>query len=132
MPLFAELVSPERLVFSGEVESVVLPAVDGDMTILPGHQPLVTLLNPGFLFATDTEGRARRAFVLGGLVEVTGSTVTILADRVTALEELTHELLDKEILQLTMTRDAAADPAARLQADIAIARLEEFMASLKQ
>lgn len=132
MPLFAELIAPDRVVFSGQVESVVLPAIEGDMTILPGHQPLVTLLHPGFLFATDTAGGARRAFVTGGLVEITGSTVTILADRVTAVDELTPELLDDEIFQLNMTRDATADQAVHLQANIAIARLEEFKASLKQ
>jgi F-type H+-transporting ATPase subunit epsilon len=130
MPLFAELVSPERVMFSGDVESIVLPGVEGDMTILPGHAPLVALLNPGFVFARDTEGKARRAFVRGGMVEVTGSTVTILAERAVAVEELTHELLDEEILHLTMTRDASVDHSARLQADIAISRLEEFKASL--
>jgi F-type H+-transporting ATPase subunit epsilon len=40
MKLFAELFSPEDVVFAGEVESVVLPGVEGDMTILPGHAPL--------------------------------------------------------------------------------------------
>ena len=130
MPLFAELISPERLVFSGEVEFVLLPGVEGDMTILPGHAPLVTMLNPGVVLARDTEGKARRAFVRGGMVEVTGSTVTILAERVATVEEVTTEFLDEEILQLEMTRDASRDQAARIQANIAIARLEEFKGSL--
>jgi F-type H+-transporting ATPase subunit epsilon len=64
------------------------------------------------------------------LVEVTGSTVTILAERVATVEEVTTEFLDEEILQLEMTRDASRDQAARIQADIAIARLEEFKGSL--
>jgi F-type H+-transporting ATPase subunit epsilon len=130
MPMYAELISPERLVFSGEVESILLPGVEGDMTILPGHAPLVTMLNPGVVLARDTEGKARRAFVRGGMVEVTGSTVTILAERVATVEEVTTEFLDEEILQLEMTRDASRDQAARIQADIAIARLEEFKGSL--
>jgi F-type H+-transporting ATPase subunit epsilon len=131
MSLFAELISPDRVLFSGEVESIVIPAIEGDMTILPGHQAVVTLLNPGFLFATDTVGGARRAFVSGGLVVVTGSTVTILADRATAVEELTPELLDREIFHLTMARDGTTDAAKQAQADIAIARLQEFKASFK-
>ena len=131
MPLFAELVSPERIVFSGEVESVLLPGVEGDMVIFSGHQPLITLLNPGVLLARDTEGKARRVFVRGGMVEVTGSTVTILAERVLEVEEVTPELLDGEIQQLIMTRDASVDYVARAQADVAIARLEEFKANLK-
>ena len=109
----------------------LLPGVEGDMTILAGHAPLVTMLNPGFVFARDAEGKARRAFVRGGMVEVTGSKVTILAERVMAVEELTQELVEEEILHVTMTRDSSADQTARLQADIAISRLEEFKASLK-
>jgi F-type H+-transporting ATPase subunit epsilon len=131
MPLVAELISPERVMFAGEVQSVVLPGVEGDMTILPGHAPLMTMLHPGFVFARDAEGKARRAFVRGGMVEVTGSTITILAERVVAVEELTQELVEEEILHLAMTRDASLDLAARLHADMAISRLEEFKASLK-
>jgi F-type H+-transporting ATPase subunit epsilon len=130
MPLFAELVSPERRVFAGEVEFVLLPGVEGDMTIFPGHQPLITMLNPGVVLARDTEGKARRAFVRGGMVEVTGSTVTILAERVATVEEVTPEFLNEEIQQLEMTRDASRDHVARAQADVAIARLEEFKGSL--
>ena len=88
MAMFAELISPERSIFAGEIQSVVLPGVEGDITILPGHAPLVTTLNPGFLFATDAEGKSRRAFIRGGFVEVTGSSVTILAERVLPVEEL--------------------------------------------
>ena len=72
----------------------------------------------------------RRAFVRGGMVEVTGSKVTILAERVAAVEEVTPQFLDAEILRLTMTRDASGDHVARAQADTAISRLEEFKANL--
>ena len=64
--LFAELISPERVVFAGEVRSVLLPGLEGDMTILPGHQPLVTGLHPGIVFAIDADGTGRRAYVRGG------------------------------------------------------------------
>jgi F-type H+-transporting ATPase subunit epsilon len=130
MKLFAELFSPEGVVFAGEVESVVLPGVEGDMTILPGHAPLVTILNPGIVFARDAEGRGRRVFCRGGVVDVTGSNVTILAERVMAVEELTRDLIDEEILHLCTVRDASQDEAARAQANVAIARLEEFKANL--
>jgi hypothetical protein len=66
-----------------------------------------------------------------GMVEVTGSTVTILAERVAAVEEVTPEFLNEEILQLTMTRDASGHHVTRAQTDTAIARLEEFKANLK-
>ena len=79
MPMFAELISPERLVFSGEVESVLLPG-GGRHDHPPRAAPLVTMLNPG-VAGTGHGGQSSRAFVRGGMVEVTGSTVTILAER---------------------------------------------------
>ena len=48
-----ELVSPERVLFSGEVDAVILPATEGDMTVLPGHAPVMTALKTGFLVITD-------------------------------------------------------------------------------
>jgi F-type H+-transporting ATPase subunit epsilon len=55
----------------GEIRSVVLPGVEGDMTVLAGQAPLVAALHPGIVFATDVAGTGRRAFVRGAIVEVT-------------------------------------------------------------
>ncbi|WP_336492598.1 ATP synthase F1 subunit epsilon [Methylobacterium nigriterrae] len=128
--LFAELVSPERVVFAGEVRSVVLPGVEGDMTVLVGHAPLATALHPGIVFATDAAGTGRRAFVRGAFVEVTAGRVTILAERVLPVEELTAAQIEEEILHLQMERDATVDEATHAQFDVSIGRLEEFKASL--
>ncbi|ACL59729.1 ATP synthase F1 subunit epsilon [Methylobacterium nodulans] len=129
--LFAELVSPERIVFAGEVRSVLLPGVEGDMTVLPGHAPLVTMLHAGLVFATDAAGTGRRAVVRGGLVEVTGTRVTILAERVLPVEELTRDQIDEEILYFQMERDGTANPERRAQCEVSIGRLEEFKANLR-
>ena len=129
--LFAELIAPDRIVFEGEVRSVVLSGVEGDMTVLPGHAPLVTLLFPGMVFAIDAEGQGRRAFVSGGLVEITGTKVTILAERVLPVEELTRDQIDDEILHLQLIRDVSGDEASRAQANTSISRLEEFKGSLR-
>ena len=83
---------------------MVLQGFEGDMTVLAGHAPLVTMLHPGIVFATDAAGAGRRAFVSGGFVEVTGTKVTILAERVLPVEELTSAQIDEEILQLQMLR----------------------------
>ncbi|MGH1569505.1 ATP synthase F1 subunit epsilon [Methylobacterium sp. P31] len=128
--LFAELISPERVVFAGEIRSVVLPGVEGDMTVLAGHAPLMTALHPGIVFATDADGIGRRAFVRGAFVEVTADRVTILAERVLPVEELTATKIDEEVLHLQMERDAAKTEAVRAHFDVSIGRLEEFKASL--
>lgn len=129
--MFVELISPERVVFAGEVKSLVLPGAEGDMTILPGHAPLVTMLRPGMIFATDAEGKPRRAFAMRGLVEVTPAKVTILSDRVIGVEELTESRIREEITYLSVTREEAASESARTQIDSTISQLEEFIASMK-
>ena len=59
--LHFELVAPERVLFSGEVEAVLLPGTEGDMTVLPGHAPVMTALKTGFVVdhrTTRTRARA--------------------------------------------------------------------------
>ena len=130
LTLRAQLISPEGVIFEGEIRSVVLSGMDGDMTVLPGHAPLVTLLFPGMVFATDAQGQGIRAFVRGGIAEITGTEITVLAERVLPVEELTRERIDEEILHLRLVRDAAADETSRAQANVSISRLEEFKSSL--
>jgi len=61
------------------------------MTVLPHHAPLVTMLHPGIVCATDAAGTGRRAFVSGGFVEVGTDRVTIPAERVLPVEQLTPD-----------------------------------------
>ncbi len=128
--LYVELVSPERRVFAGEVRSVLLPGVEGDMTVLPGHAPAVTALHAGVVFATDAAGTGRRAFIRGGFAEVGPTRVTILAERVRPIEELTRDQIDEEIFHLQLERDGTANPEIRAERDVSIARLQAFKASL--
>ncbi len=118
-----ELISPERTLFSGDVRAVMLPATEGDMTVMPGHEPTIAMLNPGVIAITDVEGHGHRAFVRGGLVEITGSSVSVLTERALPPEELTRDRLDEEILRLETMRDAMRDDTARREADIALGRL---------
>ena len=126
-----ELVAPERVVFSGQVEAVLLPGTEGDMTVLPGHAPVMTTLKAGFVVVTNHVNEGERVLVRGGFAEVTATGVTVLAERATPMEELTPEKIDQEILDLGMTRDGSRDQAARDQADVMIAQLQEARAALK-
>ena len=67
--LHFEFVSPERVLFSGEVDQVDLPGVEGDMGILPGHAPLVTALRPGII-TIFSGGTREPVVVIGGFAEV--------------------------------------------------------------
>jgi F-type H+-transporting ATPase subunit epsilon len=125
-----ELVSPERVLFSGAVDAVVLPASEGDMTVLAGHAPTMTALKTGFLVITDKPGNGRRILVRGGFADVNQSGLTVLAERALPEEELTQEILDHEILTAEMHYDATNDPATKHAAESAVAQLREAKAAL--
>jgi len=124
--LLFELISPERILFSGEVRAVMLPATEGDMTVMAGHEPTMVMLHPGIIAVTDVQGHGHRAFVRGGFVEITGRSVSVLAERALPPEELTRDRLDEEILRLETMRDALA----RRQADFGLSRLEQVRTTL--
>ena len=82
-----DLVSPEKLAFSGEVDQVDIPGVEGDFGVLAGHAPVVAAIRPGILTIT-TAGKHEKIIVLGGLAEVSENGLTVLADVATSLDEL--------------------------------------------
>ena len=75
-----KLVSPDKVLADMPVRSVQLPASDGDMGVLPDHAPVVTSLRDGTVTVVGTDGRELRFAVQGGFVDVTPTTVTLLAD----------------------------------------------------
>ena len=74
-----ELVSPEKLLFSGDVQQVDVPGVEGDFGVLADHAPMVTTLRPGIL-TVHAAGGAQKIVVLGGFAEVSSAGLTVLAD----------------------------------------------------
>lgn len=129
--LHFELVAPERVLFSGEVEAVMLPGTEGDMTVLPGHAPVMSTLRAGFVVMTNHKDAGSRVLVRGGFAEINATGVTVLAERATPLEEVTPELIDREILDMETTRDGSADFEAKEAANAMIAQLREAKEALK-
>ena len=125
-----ELVSPERVLFSGAVDAVILPATEGEMTVLAGHAPTMTTLKTGFLVITDSPGNGKRVLIRGGFADINQNGITVLAERALPAEELTQEILDREILQAEMHYDATNDLAAKHAAEAAVAQLREAKAAL--
>ena len=88
MPTFHfDLVSPEKLAYSGEVEQVDIPGVEGDLGVMAGHAPTVAAIRPGILTIT-VGGKHEKIIVLGGLAEVSEKGLTVLADVATSLAEI--------------------------------------------
>jgi F-type H+-transporting ATPase subunit epsilon len=80
MALQLELVSPERILWSGEADMVVARTSEGDIAVLTGHAPFIGALGIGAVSIRATDGTEERAAVHGGFVEVSGDRVTILSD----------------------------------------------------
>jgi F-type H+-transporting ATPase subunit epsilon len=110
--LHLDFVSPESVLFSGDVDQVDLPGAEGDMGILAGHAPLVTTLRPGIV--TIYRGGAREPVVVtGGFAEVGPAGLIVLADRAVARENFDLAVLGAEIKDAEEDIADAADAARR-------------------
>ena len=124
-----ELVSPERLLFSGDVEAVVVPGSEGQFTVMKGHAATMSTMKPG-LVEIDRGASKQRLFVRGGFADVSASGLTILAEQAIPVEELDVARLDREIKNAQEdVADATGDEAKRLAAE-KIAQLQEVKAAL--
>jgi F-type H+-transporting ATPase subunit epsilon len=126
-----ELVAPERVLFSGDVEAVMLPGTEGDMTVLPGHAPVTTALKTGMVVVSNHRGEGERVLVRGGFADINADAVIVLAERASPVEDLTPDIIDREIMQAEMARDATEDHALRDAANMTIAQLREARGTLQ-
>jgi F-type H+-transporting ATPase subunit epsilon len=117
-----DLVSPEKLLFSGEVEQVDVPGSEGDFGVLAGHAPLVSLLRPGIL-TVHAGGGSERIVVLGGFVEVSADGLTVLADVATSVEDIDQAMIATHIKTME-ERVTQMEPGTEL--DRLVARLDHF------
>lgn len=121
-----ELVSPDQLLYSADVESVVVPGTEGEFTVLPNHAPLVTSLRNGGVILVNGDPSSKEFAVFGGVAEVTNSSLTILAERTTPMREVTPEGLDQEILTAQTYLEAAHGEEEKRLLGERIAQLREF------
>ncbi|MGH6735331.1 MAG: F0F1 ATP synthase subunit epsilon [Methyloceanibacter sp.] len=128
-PFKFELVSPERLLVSGDVEQVLVPGAEGDMTVLARHAPVLTTLRPGVLDIGLPGGKRQRFFIRGGFAEVNPAGLTVLAETAIDLDELRADQLAQAI------KDAEEDVAdcageARDRAQTKLDHLRQVQAAL--
>jgi F-type H+-transporting ATPase subunit epsilon len=119
-----DLVSPEKIAFSGEVEQVDIPGVEGDFGVMAGHSPLVASVRPGIMTVT-VGGKHEKIIVLGGLAEVSEKGLTVLADTATSLAELDKAAFASQIAEMEENLKEE-EPGNAL--DRAITRLDHFKA----
>ena len=116
-----DLVSPEKLAFSGEVDQVDVPGLEGDFGVLAGHVPVVAAMRPGILTVIQ-DGKREKIIVLGGLAEVSEKGLTVLADVATSIDELDRAAFAEQIS--AMEEKLAEKEGSEL--DHALERLDHF------
>ena len=103
-----ELVSPEKLLLSRQVDMVVIPAAEGEMGVLPGHAPMIVTLRGGAIRVQEAGQWTESLFVAGGFAEVTGERVTILADEATPVAQLSRAAAERRVAEAERSYTEAA------------------------
>lgn len=102
-----DLVSPERSLASLAATAVSLPGSEGDMQAMPDHAPVITTLRPGVVRVTSPEGDAE-FLVTGGFAEITATSTSVLAERAIPVADVTSDIMDDIMAELTAGREAAS------------------------
>lgn len=123
MPIALEIVSPDRLLLSQPVDMVVVPAAEGEMGVLPGHAPMIVLLQGGTITLHEGGRATSRLYVSGGFAEVTPERCTVLADEAVPTAELSRTQAQAR-LQEAEAAYAAADRMDVAALDAAMARMQ--------
>jgi F-type H+-transporting ATPase subunit epsilon len=118
-----ELVTPERMALSEDVTQVLVPGVEGEFTVLPGHAPVISALRPGVIEVVEPDATRTRIYVKGGFAEVDADRLTVLAERALDVAAMGPDLIARELEIAEADLAAAADDASRLAAASAVERL---------
>ncbi len=123
MSLQVELVSPERILYSGEAEMVIARTTDGEIAFMTGHAPFIGSLGVGAVTIHTTEGDDLRAAVHQGFVEVTGDKVTVLSDIAELVADIDAGRAQRALERAEQERGRAGDDEeAESEAEAALRR----------
>jgi F-type H+-transporting ATPase subunit epsilon len=119
-----DLVSPERRLASGQAKSVQIPGAEGQLTAMPDHAPMITTLRPGIIRVEMTDG-VKSFGVIGGFAEITGDSVSILAERAYADGQANHAEV-MALIEEARSKAAGAPPEHRDMAELLVADLVDL------
>ena len=126
-----DLVSPERLLRSEEVDMVVVPGTEGDFGVLPGHAPVISTIRPGLIEVHDAGAETERIYVAGGICEVSADRCTVLAEEARRIADLDRASVEQRLKNAQEDlEDAATDEASHKAAD-AVALLTDLLHALR-
>jgi F-type H+-transporting ATPase subunit epsilon len=110
-----ELVSPEKLLLSEDVEMVVVPGGEGDFGVLPGHALFISTVRPGVIDVYEGNRVSERIFVSGGFAEVTPERCTVLADEAMPLSSLDRAQIEQSLKAAEAEIASLRERLSRLQ-----------------
>jgi F-type H+-transporting ATPase subunit epsilon len=130
MPVNLEIVSPEKLLLSRDVDMVVIPALEGDMGVLEGHAPTMVILRGGIVSLYEGDRVTDTLFVAGGFAEVTPERCTVLAGEAMPVNELERTEAEKRLrdAEEAMAQVDGNDP---VQEELALERVQSTRAMLE-
>ena len=110
-----ELITPERVYFSGQAAQVIIPGQMGEFGVLKGHAPFISTLKPGVVMVEDAQGQQQRYVVLSGVAEATAHKASVLAELVESLEGVTQESAKARLESAEQAmKDAISEPQKEL------------------
>lgn len=124
-----ELVSPEKLLFSGEVTAVTVPGTEGDFTVMVDHAPVLSTLRPGVIVVTNDKSE-EKIFVRGGFIEVNSSGASLLAEKAIPLKDLNASEIAQQVKNMEEDVADAKDAETKRRAEENLEHLKQLQASL--
>ncbi len=118
-----ELVSPERLLVSEEVQHVVIPGTEGEMTVMANHAPVMTTIKPGVVTVRTAAGQDERYVVFGGFADILPDACTLLAESAVAVEDIDRADVARRIQEAREDVADAKDDHSRTKAEQFLAQL---------
>ena len=118
-----ELVSPERLLVSEQVEAVIIPGTEGEMTVMANHAPVMTTIKPGVVTVKPVSGAEERYVVFGGFADILPSGCTLLAESAVAVKDIDRADIARRI-------EAAREEASGAKDDEGRTKAEQFLHQL--
>lgn len=118
-----DLVSPERLLVSEDVEAVIIPGTEGEMTVMANHAPVMTTIKPGVVTVRPASGAEERYVVFGGFADILPEGCTLLAESAVAVKDIDREDLARRIQEAKEDVSDARDDETRTKAEQFLAQL---------
>ncbi|MEO0681400.1 MAG: ATP synthase F1 subunit epsilon [Pseudomonadota bacterium] len=122
MPFAYDLVSPERMLASGEADSVQIPGAEGDLTAMPNHAPFLTTLRPGVI-SVRSGSDSTDYVVTGGFAEISAESASVLAEEAVTTDEATDDWFAAKIAAAEAALEIAVGEEAKI---IAAQRINDF------